>query len=97
MGDGYLNAYQPGVVERRSTVVSLDATASVPARTYRRTVLTRDVSRIDPIHVDRTYYAPGVGLVAQQTVAASTSELFLVRMRPERLPAPGLSLLDIPD
>lgn len=82
MGDGYLNAYQRGVVERRSTVLSLDATASVPARTYRRTVLTRDVSRIAPIHVDRTYYAPGVGLVAQQTVAVSTSELFLVRMRP---------------
>jgi hypothetical protein len=81
MGDGYVNAYQRGVVERRSTVLSLRATASLPDRTYRSTVLTRDVSRIDPIHVDRSYYAPGVGLVAQQAVAVSTSELYLVRMR----------------
>ena len=82
MGDGYANAYAPGVVERRSTVVSLHATASVPARTYHDAVLTRDVSRIEPIHVDRSYYAPEVGLVAQQTVSTTTSELFLVRMRP---------------
>src|SRR5262245_4732421 len=29
-GDGYENAFQPGVVERRSTVISLDARAAVP-------------------------------------------------------------------
>ena len=63
-------------------MLSLDATASLPDRTYRGTVLTRDVSRIDPIHVDRSYFASGVGLVAQQSVAVATSELFLVRMRP---------------
>lgn len=82
MGDGYLNAYQRGVVERRSTVVSLDAKASVPNRTYRRTVLVRDLSRLDPVHVAQSYYAAGIGLVAQQTVAVSTTELFLVGMRP---------------
>jgi hypothetical protein len=82
MGDGYANAYARGVVERRSTVLSLTATASVPARTYHDAVLTRDVSRIEPIHVARSYYAPGVGLVAQQTVSTTTSELFLVRRRP---------------
>jgi hypothetical protein len=81
-GDGYANAYQRGVVERRSTVVSLDATASVPSRTYHEVVLTRDVSRIEPIHVDQSYYAAEVGLVAQQTVSTTTTELFLVRMRP---------------
>jgi hypothetical protein len=82
MGDGYANAYARGVVERRSTVLSLTATASVPARTYHDAVLTRDVSRIEPIHVARSYYALGVGLVAQQTVSTTTSELFLVRRRP---------------
>ena len=82
MGDGYANAYQRGVVERRSTVVSLRATASVPARTYHDAVLTRDLSRVEPVHVDQSYYAPHVGLVAQQTVATTTTELFLLRMRP---------------
>jgi hypothetical protein len=82
MGDGYRNAYRRGVVERRSTVLSLRARASLPSRTYRDTVATRDVSRIDPIHVVQSYYAPGIGLVAQQTVSTSTSELFLVRKRP---------------
>lgn len=81
-GDGYANAYRRGVVERRSTVVSLDATASLPTRTYRDTVLTRDLSRIDPVHVEQSYYARGIGLVAQQTVATTTTELFLLRMAP---------------
>jgi hypothetical protein len=82
LGDGYANAYQRGVVERRSTVLSLDASASVPARTYQDTVLTRDVSRVEPIQVVRSYYASGIGLVAQQSVATTTTELFLVTMRP---------------
>jgi len=82
MGDGYRNAYQPGVVERRSTVLSVRATASLPRRTYRDTVLTRDLSRVEPIHVVQSYYAPGTGLVAQQTVSTTTSELFLLRRRP---------------
>jgi hypothetical protein len=82
MGDGYANAYRRGVVERRSTVLSLRASASLPARTYHDAVLTLDESRLDPIQVVHSYYARGTGLVAQQSETGSTSELLLVAQHP---------------
>jgi hypothetical protein len=77
-GDGYANALQPGVVERRSTVVSLDATATLPDRSYRHTVLTQDVSGLDPVVIVRSYFARGTGLVAQGAEAGSSTQLFLL-------------------
>jgi hypothetical protein len=80
VGDGYANASQPGVVERRSTVVSLDATATLPGRGYHHTVLVHDASPLDPVVVVRSYYASGIGLVAQEADAATSTELFLVSL-----------------
>jgi hypothetical protein len=80
VGDGYANATAPGVVDRRSTVVSLTASVATPGRTYRDTVLTRDTSTLEPIEVEQTFFARGLGMVAQQTADATTSDLSLVRM-----------------
>lgn len=91
VGDGYANAYQRAVVERRSTVVSIDASAAVPSRTYRGTVLTEDASRLAPVQLVRSFYARDLGLVAQQSEAASTTQLYLVAQHP------GLSAADTRD
>lgn len=80
VGDGYANGYRPGAVERRSTVVSLDATVAVPRRTYRGTISTRDLSGLEPDRLVQSYFARGVGLVVQQTLESVTSDLSLVRM-----------------
>lgn len=79
-GDGYYNARRPLVVERRSTVESLDATVSTPQRTYRHTIGTRDLSSLAPLHVVLSYYARGLGLVAQQDTRAVSTSLTLVGM-----------------
>jgi len=81
VGDGYANAEAPGVVERRSTVVSLTATVATPHTTYRDTVLTRDLSTLEPTRVTQSFFARDVGLVAQQTTGATTSDLTLLRVR----------------
>jgi len=80
-GDGYENAHQAGVVERRSTVVSLDGTAATPSRTYRHTVVTRDLSSLVPLHDVQTYFVRGLGMVGQQDTKAISTSLALVRMR----------------
>jgi hypothetical protein len=80
VGDGYLNAAAPRVVERRSTVISLTATVATPGRTYHDTVLTRDASSLVPTHVVESFFARGIGLVAQETRDATTSQLSLVRV-----------------
>src|SRR4051794_13282845 len=81
VGDGYANAAAPRVVDRRSTVVSLTATIATPDRTYRDTVLTRDLSSLQPIQTTQSFYARDIGLVAQQTSGATTSDLTLLRVR----------------
>ena len=81
LGDGYFNAVQPGVVERRSTVVSLAATVATTERTFRHTVVTRDLSTLEPLHSVQSYYARGLGLVAQQDTVATSTSISLVRMR----------------
>ena len=80
VGDGYVNAAAPGLVERRSTVVSLTATLSTPNDTYRDTVLTRDLSSLEPTQTTDSYYARGIGLVAQQKTGVRTSDLTLLRV-----------------
>jgi hypothetical protein len=80
-GDGYVNALAPTVVERRSTVVSVDATVALPRRSYRHTVSTRDLSTLEPTRQVRSFFARRVGLVAQQTTEAVSIDLALVRVR----------------
>jgi hypothetical protein len=79
-GDGYLNARQPRVVERRSTVVSLTGTVATTGRTFRHTVVTRDLSSLAPLHTVQSYFGRGLGLVAQEDTTSVSTSLSLVRM-----------------
>lgn len=81
VGDGYANAEAPRLVERRTTVVSLTATVATPDRTYEDTVLTRDLSSLEPTLTAQSFYARDIGLVAQQTTGVTTSDLTLLRVR----------------
>jgi hypothetical protein len=81
VGDGYLNGLEPAVVERRSTVVSVDATVALPRRDYHHTLSTLDLSTLEPTREVRSFFASGIGLVAQQTTEAVSIELSLVRVR----------------
>lgn len=77
-GDGYANGFQPGVVESRSTVVSVDATVAVPARDYDGTLALRDLSPLEPTTEVQSFYARDIGLVAQQTTVTLSIDLSLV-------------------
>jgi hypothetical protein len=80
-GDGYLNAQQAHVVERRSTLLSLTATVATPTRTYRDTLVTRDLSTLEPLHTVLTYFSRGIGMVAQVDTTSVSTSLALVRVR----------------
>jgi len=80
-GDGYLNARQSGVVERRSTVVSLAGTVATSNQTFHDTVITRDATTMDPLHMVQTYFARGIGIVAQEDRTSLSAYLALVRVR----------------
>jgi hypothetical protein len=80
-GDGYANARQPQVVARRSTVATLDGTVATTSHTFHHVVVTRDLSSLAPLHSVQTFYARGLGLVAQQDTTATSASLSLVRVR----------------
>jgi hypothetical protein len=80
-GDGYLNAFQPRVVARRSTVQSLDGRVATTKRAYPHTVVTRDLSSLAPLHQVQTFYGRGLGMVAQNDTTATTTSLALMRIR----------------
>jgi hypothetical protein len=80
VGDGYANGFEPGVVESHSTVLSVDATVALPTRDYRGTVSTRDLSPLQPVREVRSFYASDIGMVAQQTTEALSTDLSLVRV-----------------
>jgi hypothetical protein len=79
-GDGYANARQPRVVARRSTVMTLDGRVATAAHTYLHTVVTSDLSSLAPLHSVLTYYARGLGMVAQQDTTSTSTSLALLRV-----------------
>jgi hypothetical protein len=62
-------------------VLSLDATVALPTRDYRGTLTTRDLSPLEPVRQVQSFYARGIGLVAQQTTVVLSIDLSLVRVR----------------
>jgi hypothetical protein len=80
VGDGFVNGFQRGAMERRSTVVTLDASVAVPRSEYHHAVETRDLSPLAPIRFVQTFFAPGVGMVVQDATDAVDVQLTLVRV-----------------
>jgi len=80
IGDGFVNGFRPRDMERRSTVVSLDASVALHRGEYDHAVETRDLSALAPIRVVQTFYAAGIGMVAQDTTDAVDTQLTLVRV-----------------
>ena len=62
-------------------MASVDASVARPSRTYRGTVATHDLSPLEPTRQVQSFYARGIGLVAQQTTEVLAVELSLVRVR----------------
>ena len=67
VGDGYREAYDAGVVDRRSEVRGLDGSAEVPDGSY-DDLLVIDATSPETGLVEQASYAEGVGLVSLETV-----------------------------
>jgi hypothetical protein len=81
IGDGYANGYLRGTIERRSQVMSLNATVALPRGRYRGVVETQDESGLAPTVAMQSFFVRGIGLVAQETVAGGSTQLALLRVR----------------
>jgi hypothetical protein len=63
VGDSFRQEYRPGVAMDEATILSVNATARVPAGTFHQLVVTFDKNPLDPSKKERKFYARGVGFV----------------------------------
>jgi hypothetical protein len=63
VGKVYRQEYRPGVALDVARIISLNATATVPAGTYRHLVVTDDINPLDPSKREHKWYAAGIGFV----------------------------------
>ena len=80
VGDTYSQEDAPGVAEDMATVLSLDASRTVPYGTFDNLLKTRDFSPLEPSVVERKFYAVGVGSVLEKTVKGPRERVVLVRV-----------------
>lgn len=78
-GDGYQQEYLEGEAEDRATVLSVGTEEqTVPFGSFDGLLLTEDTTPLEPGLVERKYYARGVGLVLEETVAGGSGRAVLV-------------------
>jgi hypothetical protein len=73
--------YLKGEAEDHFQVVSMDEPATVPFRSFRHTMLTKEWTPLEPGVIDHKYYARGIGTVLEQTVKGANERNELVSFR----------------
>ena len=78
VGDGYQQESYPGEAQDVGKVLSLDEAVNVPFGSYSGVLQTEDTTPLEPGLVEQKYYAPGVGLVLEETVLGGSERVELV-------------------
>jgi hypothetical protein len=82
VGLRYRQEYLRGEAEDAGEVLSVDATARVPAGFYEGALRTRDTTPLEPDLVEEKTYAKGVGPVLDETVAGGSDRAVLIEFSP---------------
>src|SRR4051812_31676439 len=78
VGDAYAQEYRKGVAEDRGRILSTTAQHTGPAGSWSGLVRTEDTTPLEPGLVENKYYARGVGVVHEATLAGGREEVELV-------------------
>jgi hypothetical protein len=78
VGDGYPQESLAGVAEDRGEVLSVDEAVNVSFGSFTDVLQTEDTTPLEPGLVEHKYYAPGVGLVLEETVLGGAERVELV-------------------
>jgi hypothetical protein len=81
VGDTYQQEYREGVAEDRGRILSLSAQHAGPAGSWTGLVRTEDTTPLEPGLVENKYYAKGVGVVHEETLAGGREDVELVSHR----------------
>ena len=82
VGDGYRMEHLEGEAEDLARVVALDEEVELGIGSYDGVLRTEDTTPLEPALVEEKYYARGVGLLLEMTVAGGTERVELVDFTP---------------
>jgi hypothetical protein len=88
-GQAYRQEFYAGQAEDLAEVTQVDATRATDLGDYDNVVVTKEWNPLDPDVVENKYYAPGVGVIAEETLTGGddTSQLTGVTGLPGSGPA----------
>jgi hypothetical protein len=81
VGMAYRQEFQNGVAEDEGKILSLDEQVQVPYRHFKRTLMTKDFTRLEPRQLEHKFYARGVGPVLTLGISGSIGREELIRFR----------------
>jgi hypothetical protein len=81
IGMAYRQEYLKGVAEDEGRVLSLDEQVEVPYGHWRRTLMTKDFTRLEPRELEHKFYARGVGPVLTLGISGSIGRDELISFR----------------
>jgi len=76
--DAYRQEFLAGSAEDTAWVVQLGGTVTVPYGKLRNTLTTLEATRVEPGLYDQKVYAPGIGIVLEQSLTGPTETALLV-------------------
>ena len=77
VGAGGYQEYYKGQALDQYKVVSLNGSVNVPYGSFKRALLTKETTALEPGIVDHKYYVKGIGQVAEETVKGPQETSFL--------------------
>lgn len=88
VGDIYRQEFYAGEAEDQATVLQLDAKVSGPSGDYTDVLVTEDVTPLEPDLIEHKSYAPGVGVVQEETLSGEGGVVQLTKVTTGHATAP---------
>jgi hypothetical protein len=82
IGDVYRQEFYAGEAEDVGELYALGESVTVPAGSWDDVLVTEDWTPLDPDLRERKWYAPGIGVVFEETIAGGSGTLELVEVGP---------------
>jgi hypothetical protein len=82
VGDAYRQEYYAGEAEDMAEVAEVGASHSVAVGDYDEVLITDDWTPLEPEVVERKYYAPGVGVIAEEKTQGGQGDAELIEFTP---------------
>jgi hypothetical protein len=75
VGDRYYQEFKPDGVLDQGEILATNVTATVPVGTFHNVVRTRETTVMEPDTLDNKLYAPGLGIIREESYDLQSNEL----------------------